>query len=180
VLSVLIAFILLNYLTSQEAARNYKIESILETTEIQRKTIESVSMSGNSGFKINTSNPVLMVFNSIVATFFRPFIWEVNTPIALFSAIESTIFLLLTLNFFFKKRIAKYFQLIFSDPRMLMCFVFSIIFAIAIGASTGNFGALSRYKIPCMPFYFIMLLIVYQKASLPYPKWFNRILQRVI
>jgi hypothetical protein len=178
VLSALIAFFLLNYFTSQEAAQNYKLESLLETTEKQRRTIENVSTAGNSGFKINASNPVSLIFNSIVATFFRPFIWEINTPIALFSAIESAIFLLLTLYFFFKKGVGCYFRLIFSDPRMLMCFVFSIIFAIAIGASTSNFGALSRYKIPCMPFYFIMLLMVYRNASLVYPKWFSKILKR--
>jgi hypothetical protein len=63
----------------------------------------------------------------------------------------------------------------FADPRLLMCFVFAMIFAVAVGASTSNFGALSRYKIPCMPFYFIMLLILYKKASLPYPTWFNKI-----
>jgi hypothetical protein len=177
-LSGLIAFLLLNYFTSQESAQNYKLETLIETTEKQRRTIESVSVSGNSGFKINASNPVSLIFNSIVATFFRPFIWEVNTPIALFSAIESAIFLLLTVNFFFKKGVGSYFRLIFSDPRMLMCFIFSVVFAIAVGASTSNFGALSRYKIPCMPFYFIMLLLVYRNASLVYPKWFSKILKR--
>ena len=60
-----------------------------------------------------------------------------------------------------------------------MCFVFSFVFGIAVGASTTNFGALSRYKIPCMPFYFIMLLLVYKRASLSYPKWFNSVLKLV-
>src|SRR6185436_9288096 len=115
---------------------------------------------------------------SIVATFFRPFVWEINTPIALFSAIESAIVFILTLNFFFKRGVGKYFRLAFSDPRLLMCFVFSIVFAVAVGASTSNFGALSRYKIPCMPFYFILLMLLYRKAALHYPKWFNKILKR--
>jgi hypothetical protein len=54
-----------------------------------------------------------------------------------------------------------------------------MVFAVAVGASTSNFGALSRYKIPCMPFFFVMLLLVYKKADLPYPKWFYKILKWV-
>jgi hypothetical protein len=182
VLSGFIAYFLLNYFTSQEAAQQYKIDTLFEKAEGQRQVIHNIGeMVGpnTSNFTINTSNPIILIFNSIVATFFRPFVWEINTPIALFSSLESAVFLLLTLNFFLKEGIGRYFRIIFSDPRMLMCFIFSIIFAIAVGASTSNFGALSRYKIPCMPFYFIMLLMVYKKASLAYPKWFNRILRKV-
>jgi hypothetical protein len=121
---------------------------------------------------------VLLVLNSIVATFYRPFVWEINTPIALLSAIESVILLVLTLNFFFKRGFFTFFKAAFSDPLILMCFVFAMVFAVAVGASTNNFGALSRYKIPCMPFYFIMLVLLYKKKELPYPKWFMSIIKK--
>jgi hypothetical protein len=176
--SLVIAYFLLNYFTSQDAAQSFKLDTLLEKTEKQRNALESVKVEGNSAFSINTSNPLTLVFGSIGATFFRPFPWEVNTPIALFSALESLFFLLLTLNFFFKRGVPGYFKNIFGDPKLLMCFVFSIVFAIAVGASTTNFGALSRYKIPCMPFYFIMLLMVYKKAGLDYPGWFRSFLNR--
>ncbi|MBK7680956.1 MAG: hypothetical protein IPJ29_16470 [Chitinophagaceae bacterium] len=103
VISVTIAIFLLNYFTSQEAAQSYKLDTLLEKSEKQRSALESVKVEGNSGFKINSSNPVMLVLESVSATFFRPFLWEVNTPIAFFSALESLIFLLLTLNFFLKK-----------------------------------------------------------------------------
>jgi hypothetical protein len=66
--------------------------------------------------------------------------------------------------------------LIFKDPRILMCFIFAMVFAVGVGASTANFGSLSRYKIPCMPFYMIMLLLLYRNTGLKYPKWLNRVL----
>jgi hypothetical protein len=177
-MSIGISILLLNYFTSQEAAQNYKLDTLIEKSERQRQLLETANLQGSSGFKLNTSNPVALVLGSISATFFRPFLWEVNTPIALFSSLESLIFLLLTLNFFFRRGIKAYFKTIFSDPKLMMCFVFAIVFGIAVGASTTNFGALSRYKIPCMPFYFIMLLLVYKQARLEYPKWFNSILKR--
>jgi len=89
-------------------------------------------------------------------------------------------FLILTLNFIFKKGIKQFFSLPFSDPRMLMCFVFAIVFSVAVGTASANFGALSRYKIPSMPFYLILILLMYQASKLPYPKWFNRVVDIAI
>jgi len=180
-ISVLVAYFLLNYVSSQEAAQQYKLDTLMDKAEYQRKVIRDLEATTKLGsnFSINTSNPVLLIPNSIAATFFRPFLWEVRSPVALFSAIESLLFLLFTLFFFFKRGVGKYFKLTFGDPRLLMCFVFAMVFAIAVGASTSNFGALSRYKIPCMPFYFMGLLLVYKRALLPYPKWFYKILKWV-
>ena len=178
VVSFLIGYFLLNYFTSQEAAQNYKLETLLDKAEYQRKVIENLATTTTLGsnFSINTSNPITLIPNSLVATFFRPFLWEVNSPVAFFSALESTLLLFLTLNFFFRRGIGKFFRLSFADPMLLMCFVFSMIFAVSVGASTSNFGALSRYKIPCLPFYLIMVLMLYKKTSLPYPKWFSKAL----
>ncbi|HEY6062150.1 MAG TPA: hypothetical protein VIV35_01000 [Chitinophagaceae bacterium] len=175
--SFIIGYFLLNYFTSQEAAQNYKLDTLMEKANYQRGVIQNLAQTTTLGsnFSINASNPLTLIPNSLVATFFRPFLWEVNSPVAFFSAAESFIILFLTLFFFVKRGIGKYFRLAFADPRLLMCFIFSMVFAVAVGASTSNFGALSRYKIPCMPFYFVMLLLLYKKASLPYPGWFNKI-----
>jgi hypothetical protein len=93
-----------------------------------------------------------------------------------FSALEAFGFLILTINLFYKKGIKRPFQEIFKDPRLLMCFIFSLVFAIGVGASTANFGTLSRYKIPCEPFYVIMLLLLYKNTDTRYPNWLRRIL----
>ncbi|MBS1655774.1 MAG: hypothetical protein JSU05_13065, partial [Bacteroidetes bacterium] len=89
------------------------------------------------------------------------------------------IFLYLTLYFMFKKGVGKFFSLSMSDPRLIASFLFALIFAVAVGSSTPNFGALSRYKIPCMPFYLLVLFIIYHKAGLAYPKFVQRILKLI-
>jgi hypothetical protein len=66
--------------------------------------------------------------------------------------------------------------MIFKDPRILMSFIFAIVFAVGVGAATANFGTLSRYKIPSMPFYMIILLLLYKNTGLAYPKWLKKIL----
>jgi len=175
-IGAMVGFYLLQYITSFEAAEQYKLDELVNATEAERENYAAVAeqFKGDSHFTINTSNPVLLIWGGFVATFYRPFIWEINTPIALLSALESAAFLVLTLLFLFRRGIGKLFGIIFSDGRIVMCFVFATVFAVAVGASTANFGALSRYKIPCMPFYLLMLLFVYQKANLPYPGWFKK------
>jgi len=178
IISLGVSYLLLNYLTSFEVAQQYQLDKVAGNAEYQRQMYADVAQtaSGDSHFQINTSNPVLMVLGGVSATFYRPFLWEINSPIALLSAAESLAFLLLTLNFMFKKGFKRFFTEPFSDPRILMCFVFSFVFAVAVGTASANFGALSRYKIPCMPFYLMMILLMYSKTGLKYPRWFNKIL----
>lgn len=175
--SVLVAFLLLNYFTSLEAAQQFQLDNFAGNAEHQRKMYADIALNKNdSHFEMNTSNPAITALNGIAATFYRPFLWEVNSPILLLSALESMVFLFLTLIFMYRRGIKKFLTVPFSDPRILFCFVFAFAFAAAIGTATANFGALSRYKIPSMPFYLIMILLMYRKTNLPYPKWFNKIL----
>lgn len=180
--SIAITFFALNYLGTLESAQEYKLDTLMQNAEVQREgyAVINEQVIGDSHFKINTSNTVALFFNSIVATFFRPFLWEINTPIAALSAFESAIFLLVTLFFLLKAGLMKFITLIFSDGRILMCFVFAIVFAFAVGSSTANFGALSRYKIPCTPFYLVFILLLFNKAKLPLPRWFNSIVNLAV
>ncbi len=179
--SILVAFLLLNYFTSMEAAQQYQLDNFSGNAEYQRKMYADIALNKkDSHFDINTSNPAVTALGGIAATFYRPFLWEVSSPIILLSALESLVFLAMTLGFIFKKGLKRFFTIPFNDPRILMCFVFSFSFAAAIGTATANFGALSRYKIPCMPFYLIMVLLMYRKDTLPYPPWFEKILNFVI
>jgi len=177
IFSAIIGYYLVTYLTSLDSAREYRLDNLMNNAERERAGYAAVAerIQGDSHFVINTSNPVLLIANGIIATFYRPFFWEINSPIAFLSAAESSVFLLLTLYFIFKKGLKQFFTVPFKDPRILMCFIFSFVFAIAVGSATSNFGALSRYKIPCTPFYLIMILVMYKKSNLAFPKWFEKI-----
>ncbi|HSU27283.1 MAG TPA: hypothetical protein VLJ68_02810 [Chitinophagaceae bacterium] len=177
VISLGVTYLLLNYFTSFEAAQQYQLDKVAGNAEYQRRMYADIAQNtSDSHFTINTSNPILMVVGGVSATFFRPFLWEINSPIAFLSAAESLAFFLLTLNFMIQKGVKKFFTIPFSDPRMLMCFVFSFVFAVAVGTASANFGALSRYKIPCMPFYLIMIILLYHTVKLEYPRWFKKII----
>jgi hypothetical protein len=182
VISSAVGYLLLNYVTSLEAAQGYQLESLAANAERERAGYAAIAqkIQGDSHFSINTSNPLMLVIGGISATFYRPFLWEINSPIAFLSAAESLMFLLISLGFVMKKGIVSFFTTPFSDGKILMCFVFAFVFAMAVGISTANFGALSRYKIPCMPFYLVMLILMYRKTGLTYPRWFQSVIDFVV
>jgi hypothetical protein len=91
---------------------------------------------------------------------FRPYIWESRKPMIFLSALESFWFLIITLQTFRTIGIIGFFRTLRNDPFILFCFVFAFIFSFAVGLSSYNFGALVRYKIPCMPFYLCTMYII--------------------
>jgi len=96
---------------------------------------------------------------AINVSLFRPYLWEVRNPLMLMSALESLAFFLLTIYIIFKKGRALLTAI--GNPHVMFCLVFSITFAFATGVSTFNFGTLSRYKIPLLPFYALALTLIY-------------------
>ena len=100
---------------------------------------------------------------AINVSLFRPYLWEVNNPLMFMSALESMVFLIVTLVVILKSRLGLLKSL--ANPDILFCLVFSIIFAFAVGVSTYNFGTLSRYKIPLIPFYVLALIFIYDHVN---------------
>jgi hypothetical protein len=173
----LIALLLINYVTSDESVKSFQLEALVETSTTNREIYQDISTREQGAyFAINTTNPVLLVFYGLIATLFRPFLWEINGPTALLSSLEATFFLFFTLSIIFRKGLFTFFKKAFTHPVFIMCFIFSFVFAAAVGSTALNFGSLSRYKIPCLPFYLLMVMIIYHQEGLKYPSWLNRIL----
>ena len=110
-------------------------------------------------FDGSVSSLIKMAPAAVVATFYRPFIWETRKPSTLLSSLESLAIILLTLKAFRSAGIAKFFKL-WTNPTIMYCIGFSLFFALFVGATTPNFGTLCRYKIPCMPFYVIAMFLI--------------------
>jgi hypothetical protein len=97
---------------------------------------------------------------AVTAGLFRPFIFEARNPVMFISGIENTFLLIFTLVFLFRVGPIKVLKYVSKEPLLLFSLTFAIFFAFGIGLSTSNFGALVRYKIPCIPFYLSSLYII--------------------
>jgi hypothetical protein len=97
---------------------------------------------------------------AIIATFFRPFLWEAKNISTFFTSIESLILMLFTLFVVYRVGIKAFFRTGLENPVVIYCLLYSLLFALFVGATTLNFGSLVRYKIPGTPFFVISLFMI--------------------
>jgi hypothetical protein len=98
---------------------------------------------------------------AIFTALYRPLFFEVGSPLMVISALENTILLFFTLFLLFKTNPRKIIRIILREPLILYSIFFSLLLAFGVGMASTNFGALSRYKIPFMPYYFSAIYLIY-------------------
>ncbi|MBS1781646.1 MAG: hypothetical protein JSS78_01125 [Bacteroidetes bacterium] len=148
----------------------YSLTNMAQTSYTTSSYIAAVSSDGGSAYHLGSDDPslsgMLKKFPLAVnVTLFRPYLWETRKPFQLLNAFEATMFMWITLKILFTIGFKKVRKTIAEDPTIQFCLIFAVIFAFAVGLSSGNFGALSRYRIPCLPFYGIALVLIFYKHN---------------
>lgn len=149
----------------------FSIENVMETVKRQQVYLLEVSLQGDgSAYDLGDFDPTIagmakMIMPAINVALFRPYLWESRSIIQLFNSLESTAVLLLTIYLLFRRNIFKTVKYIYGDPNLILCLSFTLLFAFFVGVSSSNFGTLSRYKIPCTPFYMLFLMILIFKDT---------------
>jgi len=157
-------FLIIRQLGSQY--KNYSLEGAVKTAETFQQfhgfLAEHEQASGYDLGATDGSYTSILLKLPVAAnvTLFRPYLWEVRNPVMLLSALESTIMMLFAIRIFWKTGIRHTFRSLAKNPTAFFCIFFSIFFAFCVGFSAYNFGALVRYKIPCIPFFISGLLIL--------------------
>ncbi|MFV0606753.1 MAG: hypothetical protein ACK5NK_13020 [Niabella sp.] len=150
-----------------ETLGKYSLDKIAKTAIITRDYIVEKSSDQSSAYDLGDYSSIeemILKFPAAVnVTLFRPYLWESSKLIVLFNAIESLLYLLITIKVLFSVGLRKIWKTIISDPNIQFFLIFTFIFAFAIGLTSGNFGTLSRYKIPCLPFYLMALALIFYK-----------------
>jgi len=166
---VTIIFMLICYRASSRALSylsNFNVDNVLETVKTQKDYLLRVSIAQDgAAYDLGDFEPTIsgiskMIIPAINVTLFRPYLWEARSIIQIFSALESASILLLTLYLVLRRKLYQTITRIYHDPNLIICIAFSLFFAFIVGVSSYNFGSLSRYKIPCTPFYMLFLMIL--------------------
>jgi len=80
----------------------------------------------------------------------------------IFSGLENFMLLLLSLFIIFQVGPLNFIRQLSKEPFLIFAIVFAVVLSFFIGLTTANFGALVRYRIPMLPFFVFMLLMIYQ------------------
>lgn len=144
----------------------YSISGVLQTAEIYQDWHTILAEAGSaSGYSLgtidgSTRSIITKIPAAINVTLFRPYIFEVRNPVMLLSAVESMFLLIFTIRILWKTGVRITLRAIFNNPTAFFCFFYALFFAFCVGFTAYNFGALVRYKIPCIPFYLAGLYIL--------------------
>jgi hypothetical protein len=163
-IGILSFFAAINYIGT--GITEFAVKALLENTVLTGQYLHAAStQSEGSTYDLGTIEPTIQGFiaaapKAINVTLFRPYLWESNKIIILFSAIESSLIFLYFIYVLFKNKVIFFFTKILKDPYLILCVFFTLIFATFVGVSSFNFGSLVRYKIPCIPFFLTALVII--------------------
>ena len=150
----------------------YSLDNLINTSTTTRDYIYRSSGDEGSVYTLGDIEPTpLGILKkaplAVNVTLFRPYIWEANKSIIFLNALESFLFLIITLRVIILLGPLRTLREISKNPDIQFCLLFTLIFAFAIGISTYNFGSLSRYKIPCLPIYGLTLILLYYSKFPP-------------
>lgn len=146
----------------------FSLDNVAKTSYALNQYIAGESGDEGSTYNLGAIDPsfagMLKKFPAAVnVSLFRPYLWETRKPLQLLNAFEASLFLWVTIKLFIVVGFRNIWKTILSDPTVQFCLIFTIIFAFAVGLSSGNFGTLSRYRIPCLPFFGVSLVVIYYR-----------------
>jgi hypothetical protein len=139
----------------------YDILSTLSGKQNDFINYTSLQVDQGSTYDLTRLSPDLWSFVKIIPegllnVFFRPFPSEVNSIFMLFSFLEVVGFVVLMIIpiFFFKKPSAEHLRII------LFFAMFILFLYVVVGVYTPNTGSIVRYRIPALPFLFVLLTMI--------------------
>ena len=146
------------------------VDSAIEQAQVIQGDLLRSDQYGANSYYIGEldgtfSNLISLAPIAIFTALFRPFAWEVGSPTMIISAIENSILMIFIVFLLMRTNPIKIIRLLTKHPFLLFCFLFSLFFAFGVGIAGTNFGALARYKIPMMPFFFGSLYLIFKLSK---------------
>jgi len=158
------------YLQGGDRFGEYSADTVLEKASLTQQDLVR-DQYGENKFDIGAFEPTIQgiipkIPIAINAGLYRPYIWESGSPTMFFSGLENSYLLIWTIVLLFRSKIGGFFVRIFQYPLFVFCLSFSLFLAFSIGLTAGNFGAMVRYKIPLLPFFTSMIMVLsYMKLA---------------
>jgi len=97
---------------------------------------------------------------ALVSSLFRPFLFEVKNILMFISALEMTALLVVFVRTVWTRSWRATYEEIRESPLLMFSTVFTILFGVAVGLATTNLGTLARYRMPLLPFYVPLVLVL--------------------
>jgi hypothetical protein len=169
-LIIIIASIFLIVQTMSSTFQELSLENLVDKSKGFQGWHTTLKGSAYSlgDIEYSTQGILSKILPSIVVTYFRPYIWEAGKPIIILSALQSLFFVFFTLYAILKLKIIYFLKSFVTSPPAIALMGFSLFYSMVVGFTSYNFGALDRYKIPCLSTYIIAILFILERYNFIY------------
>ncbi|MBK6265491.1 hypothetical protein JKA74_10620 [Marivirga sp. S37H4] len=157
-------------LKAGEDNSRYALDKLAETAQVTAYDIRYwTGRDAGSGYSLGEldgsfGSMIKLAPQAVNVALFRPYLWEVNNPLMLLSAIEALFLLGIFIRILWRNKLVHIISSL-RTPIIMFCLLFTLIFAFGVGISTYNFGTLSRYRIVMVPFFVMALFLIDFHAS---------------
>ena len=113
----------------------------------------------------STAQQLTLLPLALPTALFRPFFFEVRNGTMAVNALETSVILWVCVTIFRRTRFTALWKTVMSSPTLMFCLTFTVLFGTAVGVASTNMGALSRYRVPMMPFFITLLVMTWQQTA---------------
>ena len=148
-----VAVILLGRVFPRFSISNFAAEAAsLQDTRVRGGSYYSIS-GGDS-----VAGQLAVAPLAILSAFFRPLPFEARNPMMLAAAAETGVMTFFLVRAIARSGAARVWKLLIGSPMLVFCLVFSLLFGLGVGLGSTNLGTLSRYRVPMIPFYSLVVI----------------------
>ena len=102
---------------------------------------------------------------AFLTALFRPLPFEATGATSFICSLETVTLLLLAGAAFLRRSPRATWALVRGTPLLTFSLLYTLLFGTAVGLTTLNFGTLSRYRVPLMPFYVALILALNERRA---------------
>ncbi len=149
----------------------YAFDNVID--EASRLQAVGAQVSGGSNYALAENvrgSPIGQLGFAPLALFtalFRPLIFEARNAPMFVNALEMTLLLLLFLRALWEHSWRSLWSRLGRSPLFVFAIAFVAVFGVAVGLASTNLGTLSRYRVPLVPFFAAVVLLLARGGPLP-------------
>jgi hypothetical protein len=157
-----------------EYALDNLAEQAANSQEIGQNVRGASSYSIGDPTQTSLSGQLMFTPIALATSLYRPALFDVTSAQVAINALETSAILLLTIFALVRRGPLKIWTVLLESPMLVFCLVFIVTFGIPVGLTTTNLGALSRYRMPLVPFLWSLALVLGSKHYASSPAFLPR------
>jgi hypothetical protein len=156
--AVAIAVVLATGVFFQRFAPDQLAEEVAHMQEVGANAAGGSQYALISNPNASLATQLALVPLALITALFRPAVFEARSFLVGVNSLEVAAFTWMFLVAVFRNRGFGIVRRIASSPALTFCALFVVSFGVGVGLTTTNLGTLSRYRMPLVPFFGLLLM----------------------